>query len=1296
MRRNCFFILYLALILCSILPTTVNAEVRKPGRHDSVVTAPSTGDSSIQQGVVTEPFHPSYTVYTPKVTSLRSVNALLAENGYAVFFLPTLSDFPVNLKDTVTDLTDGNNERHQFALVYDGYFDSGVLLQNASNLGTTDVSSAKTSKKVYEQSNNSRCLNMLGYDMLLVKEQIPVSVSGGDLVFDYIIQTVGNQRLHAETCVMDLYKAMGVYEYDIRFAYGIDPDFEANSSPILQELSVLTSREATDGLDATEAITWVAATRTNPDQYWDRCTRDAIFDGGQHKVAKADNSSNAYVGTEVSMSKVLNRNDSVKLGEFCEMARAIMTLYGEPVLTEQERNAALQLYGIELPKGSLDEEEYDSVMWLAAKGIIDPTNLNFNKYVTFDDIEMILLRIADEGSRLTIKSSVNMSTTLTAAGYATTGVMVSEDMDYQILDGRESDWYDFLIRKYDVNTYVVKDNSGVQNPVSQTPEGGTTGFRTGSGKYNSNTFPSVSGVGLLTNGNYLKANDLYNFYGLQEYDGDLYYHFKVNMRNTYSQIPKITMGYDTTNSDFTLVSGSAVTMPDNYGGVYTMKNGKWVRESFTSANFTTEFVDKDNYKGNLSKKLADQTVIVAVTVPGGFLKEAVLKNYQRDGSDHSLDFSKLMNEGKMKESGSVSKKVSFNTFEFSSEDDDYIRIEFTTPDKKIITQSNFFKYLASEDDRAKIRTCQGYYRASDNSLLVSYNYLKEKGLVSGLEKLNDDSGYTLVAGEYNTNVTLFTKDNTNYIMVGDTIFGNPEGETLIEVGENDTYINYRACLGWASDYIVVPVGDGNVMALTPKDFGNGDKAWNVTKSTETITSFFPKSSVNTLRLLVRKGSDTKGNGIAMTGSYALSPYCIVMANDNGCDYLFVWHQKGVTIGTEEHEEDENMQKTEQEAREMFKRWTGLEVSENSSYALKMLTLKRKNSDNQVPGFKYVSMKKKTKTMGTQSATYGYVYKPPKYDNVNTALQDYARGLYTERDKNVKMPLPFFEYNGVIYDANINTCSDSTGNPQLRLGMMPGRFCSKTWQETDQVVYLDDTGAQRMTRSSDYDTDTFVVYTAPVAMFAVLKCNGTKPVSEIKDGAIYFGTSRVKIVDDKVVSTTGCETSYGIDDEAICTYIGVGKTSVYAVCDGNGNAFSSIGEILKKAESAVSSAFEDPSSVVDWEQFKFNRLIANLDAWSTVVMIFVLNILPRVGVLLFFILMLLCCIKNVRFWQIFCERVFDVYSFLTFKHMDVHTINVKKVCMISLVCTALFIMIMDGQLFNFMIWVSRLFIAYTQR
>ena len=69
-------------------------------------------------GTVTYPFE----VYTPKVTYIKSVNAALANyDGIPVYFMPRLEDFPTDLEDVVSDLTDNSGVRHQFAAVYTGY-----------------------------------------------------------------------------------------------------------------------------------------------------------------------------------------------------------------------------------------------------------------------------------------------------------------------------------------------------------------------------------------------------------------------------------------------------------------------------------------------------------------------------------------------------------------------------------------------------------------------------------------------------------------------------------------------------------------------------------------------------------------------------------------------------------------------------------------------------------------------------------------------------------------------------------------------------------------------------------------------------------------------------------------------------------------------------------------------------------------------------------------------------------------------------------------------------------------------
>ena len=131
------------------------------------------------------------------------------------------------------------------------------------------------------------------------------------------------------------------------------------------------------------------------------------------------------------------------------------------------------------------------------------------------------------------------------------------------------------------------------------------------------------------------------------------------------------------------------------------------------------------------------------------------------------------------------------------------------------------------------------------------------------------------------------------------------------------------------------------------------------------------------------------------------------------------------------------------------------------------------------------------------------------------------------------------------------------------------------------------------------------------------------------------------------------------------------------------------------ELAPEMIITEPETLVDWGAYKFGRLVENLDSWSSIALIFILNVLPRVAMILFFVLMLLSLIKDVRPWRMFCQNVFDIYSFLTFGRQNVDTIDMKRVFIVSLICFSLFLMIMDGLAFEVIIWFCRFFIALWQ-
>lgn len=113
-----------------------------------------------------------------------------------------------------------------------------------------------------------------------------------------------------------------------------------------------------------------------------------------------------------------------------------------------------------------------------------------------------------------------------------------------------------------------------------------------------------------------------------------------------------------------------------------------------------------------------------------------------------------------------------------------------------------------------------------------------------------------------------------------------------------------------------------------------------------------------------------------------------------------------------------------------------------------------------------------------------------------------------------------------------------------------------------------------------------------------------------------------------------------------------------------------------------------SAGFDWEQFFHDIGIQNADDWLTIAIIAVLNILPRIFMFAFIILMGLSLIANVKPWQAFCDSVFDPYKLLTFGRQDVHTIKLKMVILYSIIALALFGLFQNGIILEVIAWVAR--------
>lgn len=134
--------------------------------------------------------------YTPKVTSLHSINALLAQEQ-DIYFLPSLEDFPSDLKESAAKVTSSDGKTHSFAAVYAGEFDGEVSYVSADSFTTKDgqkipgsssdnTGRLLTTKKVYDSTDSSRALTLMGYDLLLRNEYCTITTDGKSAGYRFV------------------------------------------------------------------------------------------------------------------------------------------------------------------------------------------------------------------------------------------------------------------------------------------------------------------------------------------------------------------------------------------------------------------------------------------------------------------------------------------------------------------------------------------------------------------------------------------------------------------------------------------------------------------------------------------------------------------------------------------------------------------------------------------------------------------------------------------------------------------------------------------------------------------------------------------------------------------------------------------------------------------------------------------------------------------------------------------------------------------------------------------------------
>lgn len=1254
--------------------TTVQVGEQAPGSGDH--TPGGGGGGGEGDGAPVIPRVPNELLISPKVTALHSLNALLVngtgngDNDLGVYFIPSLEDFPTSLKNTVACVTDYEGVEHRFAVVYDGYFDTEVKYvqaeADASDSGM--LARLQTSKKVYSSVDNTRSLNLIGYDLLLSNEEIQILSDGSMLRATYDPTLVGTAPLTANTVIMDLYKAIGEYEWDIKYCWVKDDDLLLETSPIQSEMGVAISDEYEKGIDTNEGATYVWATRTNPVLYWNRCKKDAIFDGGAHSVTNTATAS--FVGSQVSVSFGKSQGDTVTFGEFCAMARAIMDLYGEPVMTTKEQQLMVQNYGLTLPSCK-DKELYDSVVYLAAKGIIDPSEVSYDKQVTFADIEPILVRIADKDSRLTFKEATfNQQSELYQKGFVSASTQLSPG-ELTNVDTVNSD----ITTEY--NDFFVQCDDNITNfllsPVDTLDD---------------TSDDILASDNLLCNGIESSSVDGFDYTFQNLGVEDNFYHFRIN-----SSVSSVTISYERDISRTEFVQNmDSYTLPDGNGGVYVSDGTQLKRYSFDEAagqtymvgdqeyqlpEYSLYYVDNERRSNNEVSQYTDfgymsewnwilcsfddvaheslehySLCSVPLTDLKTMSSDEILMLPDGSGQSSTGDIMVKYHPSSPNANGAVTHNYIFQT----PYDQDYFKTHFSDASAIKSSSSNNAFYCPDKDE-----------------VLVSYAYLKDKGKVRSCSINGDKTRCVITLSKGSSNVVL--DKSAGAILVGSTLYKVGPDEMLFTESNGVLYINYRACIGWTADILVLN-NNGNLMLTQAEVRSTNDICYD----TITVKTFFPTSGFTV-------GTAKLGNQeyINLASSAPLGNYLMVIdMSGTYTDHLFLWKRKDYVLP---NSSEVRSYEDDSAVRSAFKDKTGFSISASDDYVLQCISLNRKQTSTTQEGqFTYVIRAVKGVSGVTSTRECGWWYELKSYSDYSAALSDYLSCSSAEQ-------LPYAVINGRVMNTNINFCSINEQEDPLAAGTMPSAYIGQTIGTDYSMSRIKGDGEYEKTGATYTEVGAYRVLPAPVGMFASIYGFPSKTLASISGKPVWYGSQRCSVSNGKLV-LDGSHYIVESDPNKVIytTYLGSSGSAIYVY----GSESVGVNTVENSRYDSVEITETDPDYLVDWDAFKFRRLVTKLDDISTIWLIFALNILPRIAMVFFFILMILSLISDIPFVKKFCHNTFDVYKFLTVGRVSVDTVNLKKLFLQSIIALSIFFMVMDGLLFQFIMWCAELFIELNQR
>lgn len=1271
-----------------------------------------TGDEEIE-GTIDNPFG----TFHPKVTVIHSVNAAISANGQDVYYIPSLEDLPINLKDLIeSGRYDNSGFYHGFAVAYDGSFDLEAYAQQKT--GETDSNGVAihytTSTAAYNSGKARRYLEVLGYDAILSSETCRFKEEGGKLVAVYEAKSVEkDEDLTFKTVMMDTYKALGEVCYSTQVAFAPDSSLQPNTSPLQQEIGVMLGPDNGTAWDNTEGACWVFTTRTDPDMYWAKANRDKI-------LAQIKEVSPMFTGfSEDGIS-------TITLGDFCIFLKEMMNLYGEPVLTETEEYLLLQLYGKDLPIFMTNDSMLSAIKYLSAKGILNIDKLgeyDWTETLDYETMLEMLMAVKDKDSRYTFKDvGISIDPTLSNLGYFETTVSsditdvediqyksAEAEMTYETAGGKyyKTHTYDFLIpdkllKKIDKDfkPELVKV-AGQETSETQPYVDSFTIRKEKNIKTKTNTIKSSR---KKATGTYKVVSDTVSSKISTQVSDTMYYWYSVPVvfESTDESHPK------TDKVIFTL-NGKTVAEVKAEGGLLTKQN-KAI--SFNTATTSTwgglkENKDKSSVeesKDKLSKtekKVQEQSYTV-YTIPDYLIDSSRTSDTAYESGSIYLakaqagidsvfavkrkNWDKTL--GKIKICG-----VNIQASNFR-EQGNKIKGSYTIEKNKRKHKISFlrysdkryyFKVTGFKDfddfkqsiniDKVKGATqYKAFLKQNNKYCLVSVDMLKDMGIISSYQSTDDL--ITLAEEEQ----TIYISKRYNYIVAGSCVYQAPQDVRLYaEEGNNQLYVDYRAVLGWSRNYLLL------------RDSGNS-VSLNYAGDVDEIGSarIYTFQNNNKEFLEVKAYMKDAGNPeMVLAGNYPLANYIVFHADasttSNGADndILFVFKKKqavGIT---------DNKDMNYERSATFLKDYLGITLTEESglvvcAYPLEK-SLKNGGKNRNPPGIKYRKDIGYTWKLKSKGRSYKDYYKPPETNG------NFISETGTGWNKKT-LALPFTHHNGLYFNINLNTYI--LNGAELPYGTVPGEVALSRSGEEDKLYELDNGKLD----TSKVTTQSGTIEEKPAPIGIVPMFVETPDISwneAVGAGSVYFGTAKCNKKNTGIGWYSG-KVFWKSEDSPTFVPLRLSQNSadkVLAINSSLGTAFDGVvGSALPEQSVEQGNELEK----FDWENYNLQTALEDVDDFLTISTLGALAIIPRIALYLCILIIALSLVANIKPVIWFCERWFDPYKLLTLGQRDVHTIDTRVVFFTSLIGIAVFWLFLDGTILRTLSWIARFVVGVSNR